>query len=378
MKRDQPLRVLWRRFGGLLLSALVVAVLVLSSHLPAAAWPRAPLDWPGSAAVPASVQEKPDRGVDTKRPAVGVGMHIRNIYGLSLVDQSFLAEGWYWLEWGPDVQAILERQQIKPEDVVEFVNEIELGQFSSRQISAPPEAVAKRGRFGTMVRFSGKFYVHYVPQRYAPFDPQALSLVLEVEPEVLASGPDQIRLEPVQPAEAIVGESLELSGYELDSVIWKRSWIVYPESFQGKARFSRLGAVFVYGKSAWAMFLKWIFPLIIVMTIVIVAPSIEGVLGDVRLAIPPSALLTLVVMQDSYKNNFPAAPYLTYLDKLYVFSYFVCLAIFLLFLFGTNQLSRVTDQDRERVFNQVNRLDTIVQLGAVAGFAVVAIVGWIL
>jgi len=356
--------------------ALVVAVLLVASRLPAAALPQAPLDWPESTEVPASVLVEPGGAMDAKQPAVGVGMHVRNIYELSLVDQSFMAEGWYWLEWGADVQAILDRQQIKPEEIVELVNEIELGQFSSREISEPPQAVAQQGRFGIMIRFSGKFYVQHVPQLYAPFDPQALSLVLEVDPEGLASGPDRIRLEPVQSAESIVGESLQISGYELDSVSWKRAWTVYPESFQGKARFSRLAAVFVYGKSAWAMFLKWIFPLVIVMTIVIVAPSIEGVLGDVRLAIPPSALLTLVVMQDSYKNNFPAAPYLTYLDKLYVFSYVVCLAIFLLFLVGTNQLSRVSDQDRERAYARVNRLDTLVQLGAVTGFVVVASVGW--
>ena len=376
MRRNQHLGLRWRRLGSVLLMALVVAVLLVASRLPAAASPQAPLDWPESAEVPASVQVEPVGGIDAKQPAVGVGMHVRNIYGLSLVDQSFMAEGWYWLEWGADVQAILDRQQIKPEEIVELVNEIELGQFSSREISEPPQAVAKQGRFGIMVRFSGKFYVQYVPQVYAPFDPQALGLVLEVDPEVLASGPDRIRLEPIQSAESIVGESLEISGYELDSVIWRRAWVVYPDSFQGKARFSRLAAVFVYGKSAWAMFLKWIFPLIIVMTIVIVAPSIEGVLGDVRLAIPPSALLTLVVMQDGYKSNFPAAPYLTYLDKLYVFSYVVCLMIFLLFLVGTNQLSRVSDQDRERAYAQVNRLDTLVQLGAVTGFVLVASIGW--
>ncbi|MEB3234115.1 MAG: hypothetical protein VKM98_01695 [Cyanobacteriota bacterium] len=352
--------------------------LLLSSRWQVEAGQGSKLSISGSASVPAAVLLEPPHRGDATLPAVGVGMHIRNIYGLSLVEQSFMAEGWYWLEWGADVQSILERDQIKPDEIVELANEIELGQFSSHEQSEPPEAVLNKGRYGVMVRFSGKFYVHSVPQQFAPFDPQSLSLMLEVAPERLASGPERIRLEPVQQAQMIVGEDLEISGYDLDSVAWQQDWVVYPKSFQGQARFSRVTAVFVYAKSAWAMFLKWIFPLLIVMTIVIVAPSIEGVLGDVRLAIPPSALLTLVVMQDSYKNNFPAAPYLTYLDKLYVYSYFVCLAIFLLFLVGTNQLSHVTDQDRERVFRRVNRLDTVIQFGAVGGFVLVAMGGWFL
>jgi hypothetical protein len=112
------------------------------------------------------------------------------------------------------------------------------------------------------------------------------------------------------------------------------------------------------------------------MAIVIVSPSIEGILGDIRIAIPPSALLTLVVMQDTYKNSFPPAPYLTYLDELYVYSYIVCLAIFLLFLVGTNLVARASEDERDRVALRVNRIDTTVQISMVIGLVLVTVVGW--
>ncbi|MEI6030957.1 MAG: hypothetical protein WCQ20_07310 [Synechococcaceae cyanobacterium ELA739] len=81
-------------------------------------------------------------------------------------------------------------------------------------------------------------------------------------------------------------------------------------------------------------------------------------------------------MQDTYKNIFPPAPYLTYLDEIYVYSYIVCLAIFLLFLVGTNLVARAPESERERVGRRVNRIDTVVQVSMVVGFAFVATVGW--
>ena len=309
---------------------------------------------------------------------VGVGMHVRNMYDLSLVDQSFLAEGWYWYDWGQDVQVLLERLNINPDDLLELSNEIELGQYSSQQFLPASETVSKPGRFGRMVRFSGKFYLEDVPQRYAPFDAQNLTIGLEVKPEALAIGPNRIRLEPLHRPAALAGESAEITGYDLQSVTWRRNRIVYPDEYISgvNLNFSRLTAVFKYGKNHWSMFLKWIFPVLVVMAIVVVSPSIEGVLGDLRLAIPPSAVLTLVVMQDSYKNSFPPAPYMTYLDELYVYCYIVCLAIFLLFLAGTNVIARAPEDQRDRVAQRVNAVDALVQLSLVAGFVFVGVIGW--
>ena len=353
----------------------MLALMLTASALITAAWAerRHPST---SATIPSSVRIESAAAADSSGLVIQAGLHVRNIYDLALADQSFLAEGWYWYQWGPDLQAVLERLRINPDDLIELSNEIELGQYSSREVAPSSPAALAPGTYGRIVRFSGKFYLQEVPQRYAPFDPQSLTIELEVEPDLLSLESNRVHLEPINRAASIVGESAQISGYRLDSVAWKRSLVRYPEDFLPGMKFSRLTAVLQYGKNEWSMFLKWIFPLLVVMIIVIVSPSIEGVLGDVRLAIPPSALLTLVVMQDSYKSSFPPAPYLTYLDELYVYSYVVCLLIFLLFLVGTNLVARCADQDRARVARRVNRIDTVVQLSALFGFVLVAVVGW--
>ena len=194
----------------------------------------------------------------------------------------------------------------------------------------------------------------------------------------------QITLVPPQdPNPLIAGESASISGFALSDARWTRQSVRYAESasvqgLQGTrdVAYSRATAVFDYSPDASAVFLKWLLPLIVVMGVVVLAPSIDGTLGDVRLAIPSAALLTLVVLHGSYKGNFPPAPYLTYLDELYGYSYIVCFVIFLLFLVGTNAHAKSKPDQVAQVNISVNRLDLIVQSGAMIGFAVVALVGW--
>jgi len=315
---------------------------------------------------------------------VTVGIQVKNIYDLSLATQSFLAEGWYWLNWGDDVQALLERLKIEPSQMVEFANEIEPVGFSMSEVLPERVQIRPDATHSVYVKFSGKFYINNVAQRLAPFDQQHLEIALEVKTSGLSEGPNRIALIPL-PVEQlpIAGEFTSVSGFNLTNTAWTRQQVRYYEPLatqRGEERpsvdYSRATAVFTYGPDSVTVFLKWLLPLIAVMGIVILAPSINGALGDVRLAIPSAALLTLVVLQDGYKANFPPAPYLTYLDELYTYSYIVCFAIFLLFLVGTNAHSRSSESDREAVTQKVDRLDLIVQVSTMTGFLIVASVGW--
>lgn len=53
-----------------------------------------------------------------------------------------------------------------------------------------------------------------------------------------------------------------------------------------------------------------------------------------RLAIPSTALLTQVFLQQTRKAELPSTPYLTFLDELYACSYLLAVGLFILFLWG--------------------------------------------
>ena len=89
-----------------------------------------------------TVELAPD--AKTEGMEVNVGIQLKNIYDLNLASQSFLAEGWYWLSWNDEVQAVLESLKIEPTQMIEFPNEIEAGQFSVNEV-LPEEVKVKSG-----------------------------------------------------------------------------------------------------------------------------------------------------------------------------------------------------------------------------------------
>jgi hypothetical protein len=121
----------------------------------------------------------------------------------------------------------------------------------------------------------------------------------------------------------------------------------------------------------------WILPLLIVMLIVFMAPSLGGELGDIRLAIPSTALLTLIFLQQSYKSELPSLSYLTFLDCLYAYSYIVSLVLFVLFLWGTNVYEEADDSGKKDALKRINRMDLAFQLSSFVGFFAVAVWAWI-
>lgn len=109
------------------LLSLAAVLLPASGPLPSQARPQTNVHV-GSETLQLAPDAKPE-GLE-----VTVGMQVKNIYELNLATQSFLAEGWYWLSWGDNVQAVLERLKIEPSQMVEFSNEIELGEYSVSEV----------------------------------------------------------------------------------------------------------------------------------------------------------------------------------------------------------------------------------------------------
>jgi hypothetical protein len=102
-------------------------------------------------------------------------------------------------------------------------------------------------------------------------------------------------------------------------------------------------------------------PLAVVMTMVILIPKLEPEVWDVRIATPVTILLTLVFLQQSYKSGLPPLPYLTFIDKVYAFSFTVTLLTFALSIWRLRRANLVAaienDERRCRARKQLELVD---------------------
>jgi hypothetical protein len=314
---------------------------------------------------------------------INVGVRVRTIHDINLPEQSFDSEGWYWLQWGKEVQDLIEEFNIAPDSIIEIVNAVE----RNSTVYEPSVVIGKKKddkqTYYLSVFFSGKFFVPNVDLKNSPFDPLILPIILEVAPAKLSMGTSLVSLNPEMNTneDPIAGEFASVSGFKLSKTSWQNAIVTYlspPDAPSGSERtFSRATALFTYSPGFWAVFVQWIMPLLVVMGIVVLTPSLDGNLGDSRLAIPTAALLTLIFLHLGYKTSFPEAPYLTYLDFLYAYSYGVCISIYVLFVLSSNAHCRGNRHGEvgKRRMRQ-DRIESIVQVSVLVGYGCVAVLGW--
>ena len=309
-------------------------------------------------------------------PQLRVGLLMKNSYDLQLESQTFSADGWYWLEWGEDLERIRRERNLPPQEMVEFANQVEVWNSQIEPESADAQRFAD-GSFYQLFRFSARFYIDSIDERHSPFETVVLPVVIETRPEAFALSRAAVQLKSSNAVGTLTGDYSELAGYSL-----RRNWVDEGQNayeLMGPHRdevYSQLAFRVSYGSQPWASFMKWILPLLIVMSVVLLAPSLESSLGEMRLAIPSTALLTLVFLQQTYKAELPSTPYLTFLDELYAYSYLVAVGLFILFLWGSNRMEAAAPERRQAVQRSINSIDTICQWGALLGLGALAVVAW--
>jgi len=82
----------------------------------------------------------------------------------------------------------------------------------------------------------------------------------------------------------------------------------------------------------------------------------------VRLAIPTTALLTLIFLQQSYRADMPPLSYPTFMDYLYIYAYLVSISFFLLFCWGSNYYHKAQESGELAAEQQINNVDWKFQL----------------
>ena len=314
-----------------------------------------------------------------QHPLIYGSIYVDKFYDLNASSRTFSADGSFWLEWPTDVQDIITNNNIKINKLVRLKNQIDQAN-SSLELDSEEPIKLSAGRLQQRYVFSGRFYDDAINFKRHPFNRLTLPIVIELMPEVMTSKYMDVLMVAEQRSSNSVGDFDGISGYELIQAKLAAVQQIYHNKFGSwqTPKRSQLRLEATFSANTWSAIINWILPLLIVNAIVLISPSVEGSLGDVRLSIPSTALLTLIFLQQFYHSSLPPLPYTTYLDNLFSVSYVIAMVLFGLFTWGANVYTKAPEADKIRVMTRINRVDTWFQLSSTGALVAVASLGWLL
>ena len=310
--------------------------------------------------------------------AVKVGAYVDNFHDLSLQNRRFVAEGYYWLEWPQSLQNKLDSEKIEPKSIIVLANQVDNWDGQINSFSEEPIRLAN-GNYYQQFQFSANFYIPEINLRRFPFESVELPVIFEIGDDSLAIQKGNVILVPDASRNALVGSFAEINGYRITSSVLKPTVHTFGTNLglnNGDLSYSGVALQATLKSTPLPSILKYFLPLMIVVGIVILAPSLEGELGYIRLPIPSTGLLTLIFLQQAHQAELPELDYLTFLDWIYACGYVIAIGTFLLFVWCTNYYQRTPKKGKEQALATINRADIIFQASAVVGTVVAGLMAW--
>jgi hypothetical protein len=310
---------------------------------------------------------------------VKVGAYVDNYHDLSVQDRRFVAEGYYWLEWPQSLQDKLDSKKIESKSIVYPANQIDTWDAEINSVSEGPIRMPN-GNYYQQFQFSANFYIPEINLKRFPFESLQLPVILEAYDDSLAIQNANMVLVPDTSRNALVGSFAEINGYSIRSATLQPTLHSFGTNWglnHGNLSYSGVALQSTLASTPLPSILKYFLPLVIVVGIVILAPSLEGELGDARLAIPSTGLLTLIFLQQGYRAELPEIDYLTFLDWIYACGYLISIGTFVLFVWGTNFYQRAPKKGKEQAIETINRADGVFQFSAIVGTLVAGLLAWV-
>ncbi len=311
---------------------------------------------------------------------VQVGIYVSDTYDLDLSVPSYSSNGYVWMRWGEELQRYLNEQDQTIEQGITLVN----GLLSDADPVLMPLSSAPvhndDGSYYQLFHYIGRFYIDKASFRHFPFLTVSLPLILEMEDVNGSLDYPHFRFEP----------DIQNSGMGLLAEIigWlNRGWSIAEYRHNYATNFGLGGSADDYslvifdisfGTSSWSAFWRLLLPLLVVMAMVLLVFKLRAEDQDARAGIPVTVLLTLVFLQQTYRDELPDLPFLTFLDQVYVIAYVVTLLAFVLVIFIGRRYADLEampeGEAKNRKQHRLEQLDelwplTVVVLSSVSIFA---------
>ena len=323
--------------------------------------------------------------VDTMR----VGLFVTNNYSIDMAVPMYASDGLLWTSWSPALQAKFEAAGMEPTRLLVFVNSVEGWDGRLTPVGEAPMRLAN-GDYYQLISYSTKLSIEHLGLHHYPFQQMHLPIELEVNDESDQFRFEKLRLIPDRDDSA-VGHAIDVNGFITRGWSMGEFRHVYDSDFglregsktrPASVSYSQILFDVLYARSVKASVWSLFQPLLVVMAIVILSPSLSSRLWDVRIALPATAVLTLVFLQGSYRNLLPQLPYLTFIDRIYSLAYAICLACFALYVWAANRINHAiphgTAEQRAAIEAEINRVDRRFQLLCLLTLSLGSVLCWLL
>lgn len=290
---------------------------------------------------------------------VTLGFYPISVYALDISSSTYYIDTYLWMRWKGDID---------PTTTLEFTNMVEEWGKQQENLMEEPEQLPDGSNYQVM-RVEGRFVQPFSLEDF-PLDRQKLSIVGENS----KYGADLVAYQ-LDREDSGVGEGVKIPGWNL--IGWSGGTYRHEYGTQFGAvagnsaatSFSSFEFALNVERPTSFFFWKLFFPLTIVLCASWVVLLLDVRLTDVRTAMPATALLTTVFLQQSYSSNLPDIGYLVLIDKLYVVAYI----LIILTLLRTIIVSKKIESADQVLLKKIQFADRLVLGFQVVVFASAAV-----
>lgn len=246
---------------------------------------------------------------------VTVGFYPLNVYGVDPANSTFNYDGYIWFRW---------KGSVDPTQTVEFTNAVDKSSLSKEFLFDTPQ-ISPDGSKYQIMRIESAFLKPFSLASF-PLDQHDLSITLEDS----LSGVDRLVYE-IDRTDTSFAPGLAISGWKLNGWSAQRSVVDYASNFGDRStaqasKFARITFSINISRPQSYFIWKLLLPLVVVICGAWIALLLNPVLTETRAALPASALLTTVFLQQSYTASLPETGGLVLLDEIYVVAYILIVA----------------------------------------------------
>lgn len=281
---------------------------------------------------------------------VETGLYANNLYDLDIASNTYYLDAYIWFKW---------KGEIDPVANLELTNAVEEWGLTQTTLEEETQKLAD-GRQYQIIRVEGRFVHPFELSRF-PLDRQKLGITLEnsiYQADQLIYVPDKAQSGF---SETLAVPGWQIRGFDLQSLLHDyKTNFGEPLPPTGKTTYSalryELATVRPVSYFAW----KLLLPLVIVLISGWGAFLLNPKYPDSRIALPVTALLTIVFLQQSYAESIPEVGYLVLLDKIYALAYVLIILSILEAIITADwaksedphALARITRLDRQSLVAQ--------------------------